>query len=270
MVTDDSSGMKILTLLASLFLIQMIAIAGESLYEVELKDIDGKDVTLADYKGKTLLIVNVASKCGLTKQYTGLEALYQKYSEQGLVVLGFPCNQFGGQEPGTKEEIQQFCSRKFNVTFPLFDKIDVNSDNRSPLYDLLAGEGSPFPGKIKWNFSKFLIGRDGTILQRFDPKVSPDSPEMITAIEASLAAEYAAEKVSEKDATSQISPEITDRIAMLRKMLSRLDDSEHSDAEDSPHAERLQDPAVIEEAIQQLKEGIDICTRCLIACGEAS
>lgn len=270
MLPDDLSVMRLMTLVASLFLIQSIAMAGASLYEVKLKDIDGKEVTLADYQGKTLLIVNVASKCGLTKQYAGLEALYQKYSDRGLVVLGFPCNQFGGQEPGTNEEIRQFCSRKFNVTFPLFDKIDVNGANRSPLYDMLAGEGSPFSGKIKWNFTKFLIGRDGTILHRFEPKVAPDSPELIAAIEESLAAEYATEKVPAKDATSQISPELADRIAVLRRMLSELEDSEQSDAASSPHAERLQDPAAIEEAIRQLKEGKDICTRCLMVCGGAT
>jgi glutathione peroxidase len=145
---DDLSIMRILILLASLVFVQAVATAGASLYEVKLKDIDGQELTLGDYKGKALLIVNVASKCGLTKQYAGLEALYRKYADQGLVVLGFPCNQFGGQEPGTNEEIQQFCSTKFDVTFPLFDKIDVNGPDRAPLYDLLAGELSPFPGKI--------------------------------------------------------------------------------------------------------------------------
>lgn len=179
--------MRILTLLASLFFIQTVAMAAESIYDVKLKDIDGSDVTLADYKGKALLIVNVASRCGFTKQYTGLEALYQKYKDQGLVVLGFPCNQFGGQEPGTNEQIKEFCSTKFNVTFPLFDKIDVNGANRAPLYNLLAGEGSPFPGDIKWNFNKFLIGKDGKILQRFESKVTPESTEMTTAVESALA-----------------------------------------------------------------------------------
>ena len=261
--------MKKWFLLASFLVTQVIATAGQSLYEIQLKDIEGKDVALADYQGKTLLIVNVASKCGLTRQYAGLEALYQKYREQGLVVLGFPCNQFGGQEPGTNEEIQQFCSMNFNVTFPLFDKIEVNGTNRSPLYALLAGEASPFPGKIKWNFTKFLIGRDGTILQRFEPRVAPDSPEMIAAIEASLAAEYVADKVPVEDAPSEISPEIAERIAVLRQMLSELDRAEPGDAGSSPHAERLQDPAAIEAAIQELKEGKDICTRCLLVCGGA-
>lgn len=261
--------MRILILLTSLFFFQMIGMAGASLYELRLKNIEGKEVTLADYEGKALLIVNVASKCGLTKQYRGLEALYQKYGDQGLVVLGFPCNQFGGQEPGTNEEIQQFCSTNFNVTFPLFDKIDVNGNNRSPLYDLLAGEGSRFPGKIKWNFTKFLIGKDGKILHRFEPKVAPDSSEMVTAIEASLAAAYDSEKVRAKKASSQISPEFAGRIAVLRQMLEQLE-SGAGDAGSSPHAERLQNPAIIKKAIQQLKEGQDICTRCLMACGGAS
>ena len=181
--------MKSLSLLLPLFLLQSILMGTSPIYEVPLKDIGGRDTTLAQYEGKVLLIVNVASKCGLTKQYTGLEALYQKYREQGLVVLGFPCNQFGNQEPGTNEEIQAFCSREFNVTFPMFDKIEVNGPERAPLYDLLAGENSPYPGKIKWNFGKFLIGKDGTIVNRFTPKTAPESDEVIAAIEAALAAE---------------------------------------------------------------------------------
>src|SRR3984957_9110048 len=118
--------MKILALLIALALLQIITVHAGSLYDIPVKDIDGKDTTLAPYKGKVLLIVNVASKCGFTPQYTALEALYQKYKDQGFVILGFPCNQFGGQEPGTDEEIKQFCSSKYSVTFPLFDKIEVN------------------------------------------------------------------------------------------------------------------------------------------------
>jgi len=180
--------MKIIALLALLFLLQTVVAQADSIYDLKLKDIDGKDVALADYKGKAVLIVNVASKCGYTKQYAALETTYQKYKDQGLVVLGFPCNQFGGQEPGTNEEIKEFCSTQFNVTFPLFDKLDVNGKNRAPLYTLLAGKDSPFPGDIKWNFNKFLIGKDGKILQRFDSKVTPDSTEMTSAIESALAA----------------------------------------------------------------------------------
>lgn len=180
--------MKTIALIASLIVMTTLAAHAESLYDIKLKDIDGKDTSLAAYKGKVVLIVNVASKCGYTKQYTGLEATYQKFKGQGFVVLGFPCNQFNGQEPGTNEEIKQFCSSKFNVTFPLFDKIDVNGAKRDPLYVALAGKDSPFPGDIKWNFNKFLIGKDGRILQRFDSKVTPESEEMTKAIETALAA----------------------------------------------------------------------------------
>lgn len=180
--------MKIFALIASLLAMTTIATTAQSLYDIKLKDIDGKDTTLAAYKGKAVLIVNVASKCGYTKQYGGLEATYQKYKDQGFVVLGFPCNQFGGQEPGSNEEIKQFCSSKYSVTFPLFDKLEVNGANRHPLYVALAGKDSPFPGDIKWNFNKFLVGKDGKILKRFDSGVKPDSEELTKAIEAALAA----------------------------------------------------------------------------------
>jgi glutathione peroxidase len=171
----------------SLFM-QMIAVHAGSLLEIPVKNIDGKDTSLNAYKGKVLLIVNVASQCGLTPQYKALEALQEKYQAKGFTVLGFPCNQFGSQEPGTNEEIKQFCSSKYNVTFPLFDKIDVNGSKRHELYVALAGEKSPFPGDIKWNFGKFLIGRDGKIIKRFEPKTTPDAPEVTAAIEAALAA----------------------------------------------------------------------------------
>ena len=180
--------MKTIALLATLIFMQTLAANAESLYDIKLKDIDGKDTTLAAYKGKAVLIVNVASKCGYTKQYAGLEATYLKFKDKGFVVLGFPCNQFGGQEPGTNEEIKQFCSSKFNVTFPLFDKLDVNGAKRHPLYVTLAGKDSPFPGDIKWNFNKFLIGKDGKILNRFDSKVTPESEELTKAVEGALAA----------------------------------------------------------------------------------
>jgi glutathione peroxidase len=180
--------MKILLVLCGLLLLQVVcAQAADSIFDIPLKDIDGKPTSLKAYEGKVLLIVNVASKCGYTPQYAGLEALYDKYKDKGLLVLGFPCNQFGGQEPGTNEQIKEFCSSKYQVTFPLFDKIEVNGSNRNQLYTMLAGEGSPFPGNIKWNFNKFLIGRDGKILKRFESKVKPDSAEMIQAVEAALA-----------------------------------------------------------------------------------
>jgi len=181
--------MKILIALAVILILQIVsAQAAESIYDIPLKDIDGKDTSLKPYQGKVMLIVNVASKCGFTPQYAALEALYQKYKDQGLVVLGFPCNQFAHQEPGTDAEIKQFCSSKYEVTFPMFDKIEVNGKNRNPLYVLLAGNDSPFAGDIGWNFTKFLIGRDGKILKRFNSPVKPDSPEMVQAIESALAA----------------------------------------------------------------------------------
>ena len=183
------SGMKISMLLFALLLLQVVSVqAADTLYDVPLKDIDGQPTSLKAYKGKVLLVVNVASKCGYTPQYAGLEALQEKYKDKGLSVLGFPCNQFGGQEPGTNEEIKQFCSSKYQVTFPLFDKIEVNGPHRHQLYTMLVGEGAPFPGDIKWNFSKFLIGRDGNILKRFESKVKPDSAELTQAIESALAA----------------------------------------------------------------------------------
>jgi glutathione peroxidase len=179
--------MKTLVILFALSLLQVAcATAADSIYGVPLKDINGKSTSLKAYEGKVLLIVNVASKCGYTPQYAGLEALYEKYKDKGFAVLGFPCNQFGGQEPGTDEEIKQFCSSKYQVTFPLFDKIEVNGPNRHPLYVLLAGPGSAFPGNITWNFNKFLIGRDGKTRKRFDSKVKPDSAELVQAVEKAL------------------------------------------------------------------------------------
>ena len=181
--------MKILMVLSALFLLQVVcARAADSIYDISLKDIDGKSTSLKACKGKVLLIVNVASQCGYTPQYAGLETLYEKYKDKGFSVLGFPCNQFGAQEPGTNEEIKQFCSSKYQVTFPLFDKIEVNGPNRHPLYLALAGKDSAFPGDIKWNFSKFLVGRDGKILKRFDSGTKPDSAELKQAVESALAA----------------------------------------------------------------------------------
>ena len=159
-----------------------------SVYDYSASRLDGSVEKLDAYRGQVLLIVNTASACGFTPQYAGLERLYEKLHGAGLTVLGFPCNQFGGQEPGTNEEIKQFCTSKYDVTFPLFDKIEVNGANRHPLYVALAGETSPFPGNIKWNFNKFLISKDGKILKRFDSKVTPDSAEATAAITAALAA----------------------------------------------------------------------------------
>jgi glutathione peroxidase len=183
------AGMKTISLLLATFMTAALSLsAAGSLYDIPLKDIDGQATSLKAYQGKVLLIVNVASKCGFTPQYKGLEALHQKYAAQGLVVCGFPCNQFLSQEPGTDAEIKEFCTSKYQVTFPMFDKLEVNGQNRHPLYELLAGKDSPFPGNIKWNFTKFLAGRDGKILARFDSKVKPDSEIVTKAIEAALAA----------------------------------------------------------------------------------
>ena len=180
--------MKNISSLALALLLSLIGVhAADSIYDIPLKDIDGKDTSLAPYKGQVILIVNVASKCGFTPQYAGLESVYTNYQAKGLVICGFPCNQFKEQEPGTDADIKQFCTSKYNVSFPMFDKLDVNGDNRHPLYVYLAGTASPFPGDIRWNFTKFLIGRDGKIVNRFDSKVKPDSPEVTQAIEAALA-----------------------------------------------------------------------------------
>lgn len=153
-----------------------------------VKDIDGLDVPLSKYAGKVLLIVNVASKCGLTKQYEGLQALQDKYGEKGLVVLGFPANNFMSQEPGTNEEIKFFCTSKYNVTFPMFSKISVKGDDIAPLYKFLTEEGNDgqFTGDVNWNFEKFLVGTDGKVAARFAPKTTPDSEEVIAAIETAL------------------------------------------------------------------------------------
>lgn len=159
-----------------------------TLHDISVKAIDGNSTALSKYKGKALLVVNVASKCGLTPQYTALEALYRKYNARGFEVLGFPCNQFGGQEPGTEEEIQTFCSTKYDVTFPLFAKLDVNGDNRAPLYDFLtsAATAPDGPGDITWNFAKFVVDKQGNVVARFNPTEKPDSAAITAAIEKAL------------------------------------------------------------------------------------
>jgi glutathione peroxidase len=180
--------MKSTFILAALLLAQIASAQTKSLYDIPLKDIDGKDTSLKAYQGKVLLIVNVASKCGFTPQYKGLEAIQKKFQAQGFTVLGFPCNDFGSQEPGTPEEIKQFCSSTYDVTFPLFEKLHVKGTEQHPLYAALTGKESPFPGDIKWNFGKFVIGRDGKILKRFDSQAKPESPQVTEAIESALAA----------------------------------------------------------------------------------
>ena len=156
--------------------------------DIALKDIDGNATSLGNYLGKVLLVVNVASRCGNTKQYSGLESLYGRYKDQGLVVLGFPCNDFGAQEPGSNAEVKEFCTSKYKVTFPMFDKIHVKGAEQHPLYAALTGKSGAFPGDITWNFGKFLIGRDGRPLKRFEPGTKPEDPKVVQAVEAALKA----------------------------------------------------------------------------------
>lgn len=158
----------------------------KNIKQVTVKDIDGKSVKLTDYKGKVLLIVNVASYCGYTKQYSGLEQIYKQYKDKGFEILAFPCNQFGSQEPGTNEEIKNFCSSKFDVSFKLFDKIDVNGKDKSPLYSILTNNETTGKADIKWNFEKFLIDKNGNVVSRYASKVEPESKELTSAIENEL------------------------------------------------------------------------------------
>jgi len=159
-----------------------------SLYDIPLRTLSGEPTTLAEHRGKALLLVNVASKCGLTPQYTGLEQLHERLAARGFSVLGFPCNQFGGQEPGTPEEIAEFCSSSYGVTFPIYEKLDVNGARQHPLYAQLT----PVPddqgnaGEVQWNFEKFLIAPDGTVARRFRPPVTPEDPALVEAVEAAL------------------------------------------------------------------------------------
>lgn len=156
--------------------------------DFEMKTIDGETVDLGKYQGKVVLIVNVASECGLTPQYEGLQAIYEKYQPKGFVVLGFPSNQFGLQEPGSDAEIKQFCTTEYDVSFPMFSKIEVKGENAAPLYQYLTSkEAQPAgSGEISWNFEKFLLDRDGKVVARFSPPTTPDAPELIKAIEAEL------------------------------------------------------------------------------------
>jgi len=161
----------------------------KTIHDFQMKTIDGQAQKLADYRGQVLLVVNVASKCGLTPHYEGLEALYEAKKDQGFAVLGFPCNQFGGQEPGSDADVAAFCSTTYGVTFPMFSKIDVNGAGRAPLYAwLTAAETKPDgPGDVAWNFAKFVVGKDGQVKARFNPRVAPDDPALRSAIDAALA-----------------------------------------------------------------------------------
>lgn len=177
-------------ILATLIAASLIALPVETsptgdIFQFKLKNIDGKDTQLDKFKGKVLLVVNVASKCGLTPQYEALEKLHKSKKGEGFSVLGFPANEFGNQEPGTDEEIKAFCTGKYDVTFPMFSKIVVKGQGIHPLYEWLIGETG---GKeIEWNFTKFLIGKQGQIIQRFDPRTKPDAPEVLMAIGQALA-----------------------------------------------------------------------------------
>ncbi|WP_328440147.1 glutathione peroxidase [Streptomyces sp. NBC_00444] len=162
---------------------------GNSVLDVDIAALQGGAADLGQYKGKAVLIVNVASKCGLTPQYAGLERLQERYATQGFTVLGVPCNQFMGQEPGSSEEIAEFCSATYGVTFPMTEKVEVNGDDRHALYERLTGfaDAEGHTGDIRWNFEKFLIGRDGEVVARFSPQTEPESAEIVATVEAQLA-----------------------------------------------------------------------------------
>ncbi len=159
-----------------------------AIYEAPIKTLHGRPASLADQKGKALLIVNVASECGLTPQYLGLEELHERYQDRGFSVLGFPCNQFGSQEPGSPEEIETFCSTNYGVTFPLFEKIEVNGPGRHPLYEELTAKADAEgqAGDIQWNFEKFLVSPGGDVVARFRPMTGPEAPELVETIESQL------------------------------------------------------------------------------------
>jgi glutathione peroxidase len=181
--------MKTILLLLTAVSLAQISLAADtssSLLSIPLKDIHGADTSLNAYAGKVILLVNVASKCGFTPQYAGLEALYEKYKDQGLVIVGVPSNDFGSQEPGSPDEIQAFCKKNYGVTFPLMDKVHVKGSEKCPLYVTLTGKDSKFPGEVGWNFTKFLIDRNGQLVQRFSSPVKPSAPELVSAVEAAL------------------------------------------------------------------------------------
>lgn len=160
----------------------MSAFAASSIHDFQMKSISGDTVSLSDYEGKVLLVVNVASRCGFTPQYEGLQALHEKYKDKGVVVMGFPANNFGAQEPGTDAEIKTFCSRTYGVDFPMFSKISVKGADKHPLYQFLTADGEEVP----WNFTKFLIGKDGKVIRRFEPDVEPLSGDLTAAVDAAL------------------------------------------------------------------------------------
>ncbi|MEP4077849.1 glutathione peroxidase [Haloferula sp.] len=173
-------------LLLTLFAASSLIAPATELVDIPFKTIKDKDTSLADYDGKVVLIVNTASKCGLTKQYEGLEKLYKKYKSKDFEILAFPCNDFGKQEPGNAEEIQKFCKTKYAISFPLMAKIHVKGEKQHPLYTALTGPEAAFPGEVKWNFGKILIGKDGEPIARFNPNQKPQSPKITSVIEKAL------------------------------------------------------------------------------------
>jgi glutathione peroxidase len=177
----------LLTLGIAWFLGGAALFGASSVYDFTLPSIDGSDASLSQYKGKVLLLVNVASKCGYTPQYAGLESLYEKYKDQGLVVIGFPANNFGAQEPGTNEEIKTFCTRTYHVSFPMYAKVSVKGGDKTPLYHYLTEEAnSTTNGEIKWNFTKFLVDRNGKVIARFESKITPDDAGLTGTVEKAL------------------------------------------------------------------------------------
>jgi glutathione peroxidase len=173
-----------------LFCAATLVAAEKTVHDFTLNSIDGQPAPLAAYKGKVVLLVNVASKCGFTPQYSALESTYEKYKDRGFVIVGIPANNFGAQEPGSNQEIKTFCSSKYHVTFPMMAKVSVKGDDITPLYQFLTDKSSnpQSGGEIKWNFTKFLIGPDGRVITRFEPEITPDSPRVTSAIEEALAA----------------------------------------------------------------------------------
>jgi glutathione peroxidase len=187
MVLRDLNARLYLGLLLAFASLAAPLFAGASVYSFTLPSIDGDPTALASYKGKVMLLVNVASRCGFTPQYSALESLYEKYKDRGLVILGFPANNFGGQEPGTNAEIKSFCTLRYNVTFPMFAKVSVKGADTTPLYQYLTRQANPrLAGDIKWNFTKFLVDRHGRVVARFESPVKPDSREVVEAIEKLL------------------------------------------------------------------------------------
>ena len=183
-------GLTMRKIIWAILLLGTVAMAGEkSIYDFTMNSIDGESTPLAKYRGKVVLVVNVASRCGFTPQYSALEKVYEKYRDRGFVTVGFPANNFGGQEPGTNQEIKTFCSTKYNVTFPMMAKVSVKGDDKAPLYQFLTDKSAnpQTGGEIQWNFTKFLIGPDGRPVARYEPNVTPDDPQVTAAIEKELA-----------------------------------------------------------------------------------